>query len=201
MQEKTRQKLLGIGVLIVAAVFITSYAAFGNNGGSNTTTSTTTIKPATTYYVSGNAIATVGGYGSQLYLTLTGTNSSVNSTVTSLLNRLESNNSVSTYINNPNGYYVSLGNATAYSFYRLIAAKVNASQFVVNSTAVISLPKVVKLYYRGVGLNVTMPKSNYTVQFLNPVPIGSALNVTVAALATANGTIFNNQIRITFQGH
>ena len=201
MQESTKKKILGLGALIVAMAFISSYAAFGNNGAPNTTTSTTTIKAATTYYVTGNTLASISGYASQLYLTLNKPNSTANDTVTSLLTKMENNNSVSAFINNPNGFYISLGNATAYSLEQAVSAKLPANSFLVNSTAFLSLPKVVKLYYRGVGLNVSLPALNYSTQFNNPVPIGTQLNVTVAALAAANGSIYNNQIRVTYQGH
>lgn len=200
LQEKTKRILLGLGILVFAAVFITSYAAFGNNGGPGASTTSTTIKSQATLYVTGNSTATITGYSSELYLTLRSYNSSINATVSSLLAKLENNNSVSAYVLNTNGYYVSLGNYTAYAFAQAVESKLPKNSSIVNATAYLSLPSRIKLYYRGVGLNVSMPRANYSMGSFSPLPTGTKLNVSIAALATVNGTVFDNQVRITYPG-
>jgi hypothetical protein len=189
--NKRRNLILFIGALFVALIFITSYAAFSNNG--TNSSSTSTIVSAKTFFVTASANAVILNYSylASIY------NVSANQTIkmNATLDSMQSNGTVSSYFYSNSTYRVILQGINAYQLSLLLHNTTNAK---VGSLAYLRLPKQVNAYYTGSSsIPVTLPSSNYSVFLNNIVPPNTTIPVTLTALITANGLVYNNQVRIT----
>ncbi|MCL4404951.1 hypothetical protein M1583_03105, partial [Candidatus Marsarchaeota archaeon] len=186
-----------LGSLVVAIMFITSYAA---SGGGNNSSSTTTIAYNYSGAVPmvGTANAVVVNYTSSPVVELSpkGYNSTALG-VTDYLNSLVSKGYAVTYTPNGNQFNVLLSNNfTAYQLQSAIASRFG-SNATVKGTVYIRLPKSIKMYDGTSGYVLTSPTSEYSV-VIEPLPyIGSNVSVKVLALITAKGQFAPNQTEVT----
>jgi len=201
MNQKRKKQLLAIGSIFIAVIFLSSYASFGNNN-MGQTTSTTTISNMQTYFVSAEAInAIVSNYSRSLNITLINAsqNSSAHDMISSMLGNLQSNGSVLNYFYNLGKYTVYLGSGIdAYGVQSLLNNTVNNKNFRVKATTYVTLPSTLKLYYQGTAVNVFVGEKQYPVSIAPLKPINSTIKVTVQALVTANGILYENNLRINY---
>lgn len=197
MDTKTKKLIFFIGSLFVAIIFLSSYAAFGNNGNSSTTTST--IKQQQTFFSTGTSTATVINYSDVVNITLrSGVNKSAIN-MSGLLSQLQANGTIQNYIYSNGNYQVILYGVSAYNLQQLLYKDpVLNGNVDVGAATYVTLPKTVMLYYGGQQpINVYLNNRNYSVYLNNVQQKGSVINVSISALLTANGSIYNNQFRIS----
>lgn len=195
MDAKAKRWVYLIGAIVVAAFFITSYAAFGNNNVGTGVSSTTTITCGG-YFVTGTTNSIITGYGSSIALSSTNQNSTFISNLTSKLDALQTNGSISEYRLYNNGTFgIYLSSINAYAMQILL--KHISSQLYVNGTEYVALPQSVLLYYSGNPVNILLPTQNYTITTNTLLPLNSTVLLKVYALVNANGIVCNNQISVT----
>lgn len=196
------KKLIQIlSAVFVAAIFIASYASFGNNGSNlGSGASTTTVAPQTVYG-SGNANATVIGYGTTMSIFVkcdsTGLTNSTIYNVSLMLSRLEANNSVSnSFQPNQTTFTVYTGNFDSYRLANYIGTNIGT-----NSSACLSykgqtdleLPSNVTFAVQGQTVQLPIPQSLRRLGiFATLKPINAQVPLRISALLTSNGMIFGN---------
>jgi hypothetical protein len=82
----------------------------------------------------------------------------------------------------------------------LLYNKFNSNNSIsVAATADLMVPQSVNLYYSNSSppINVFLTSKNYTVLLTGLKSIGMKVNLTVSALITTQGSVFNNQIRLS----
>jgi len=202
MDQKLKKRLLTIGSVFVAIIFLTSYASYANNN-TGQTTSTTTIGNVQTYFVSGTANAIVSNYSSSLNIILINAsqNSSTYDMISSVLGNLQLNGSVLNYFYNIGRYQVYLGSGIdAYGMQSLLNKTVSNKNFKVEATSYVTLPSTLRLFYQDTAVDIFIGGKQYPVTIVPPRPINSTVKVTVQALVTANGIPYQNNIRINYTG-
>ena len=190
MQDSTKKKLMFIGSIVVAVMFLTSYAAISNNI-SNVSTTTTKQVALVPYPFFGSANATVTSYSSAANITVP--NATVSSEVYNALQALESSNKITDYINTTGGYSIFLGtNFTPYQLQKSIA---NISGAKVQSLTYVKLPEIIKMSYsNGPVVDVLAKNLTYPVQ-ISPIPeSNSIIPVRVDAIVNQNYQIYNADI-------
>ncbi|MGI0100864.1 MAG: hypothetical protein ACREBH_04080 [Candidatus Micrarchaeaceae archaeon] len=199
MEKKTKQLIFFTGSIFVAVIFLTSYAAFGSNGGPNTTTST--VKPQTTFFATGSSNAVIYNYSSIAYIPSASlSNASVNS-ITSELSNLQANGSVEEYIYINGSYQVILSGMSPYMLRQQLYGISNMSNSLeVGATTYISLPGIVTLYYNKVPAALNLAQRNYSIYMDDVMAQGTTINVSISALLSANGSIYDNQFRVGYSG-
>lgn len=199
MKAKTKKLVFFIGAIFVGIIFLTSYAAFSNNAG-NTSTTTVKAAPQPTIFATGYANATITGYVQVANVKLINSTNSTLNNLDTLMSKLEANGSINNYIYTNNSYEVYSSSLSAYALKKYLYATLNSSNSVtVGSTADIMLPASISLYYSNSSPPVSVPLSNrnYTLYLNNVRSIGSTLNVSLSALITEKGMLYNNQLRIS----
>jgi hypothetical protein len=195
MEEKTKKLFLLFGSLFVAAIFLTSYASFGNNSALTTSATTTIIEH--TFPAFGNSTATVTGYAGAAHVNIAANDSAASNAVLTLLSGLEANSTVN-YVGSNSSYEVYSSKIDAYSLQGLLAAAVRQSNAVtVTAAARIALPQNLTLYYSTYPININLKNRNYSVNMTRLKPVNSTVNVKVIALVTNNGTLYNNQLTVS----
>jgi hypothetical protein len=194
MNKDTGKKLaMFLGALFVAAIFLSSYLSSSNSSGSTTST-----KPSTAYLATGTAKATVTGYGSDAFFKLANQSNSTAANVSSLLSRLEENGSISNYYHTTEGYQVALSSMNAYALQQSVRNITTQAYSNVTVTTYLLMPANVELYVNNYPLTVPLSRRNYSISLTGVRPVGSYLNVSVLAFVTANGSVYNNQLRINY---
>ncbi len=192
-RSKRNKIIMFLGSVVVAVMFITSYAAFGNNGG---TTVTTTVKPTKTYYVSGSTNALVTGYGSEATLVLK--NNSQSNYINLTLSKLESSNYIYNYNKFGNSYLVELSsNFSSYNLQIYLSNSIYSNSIQLNATENVKIPDVLDLYNYGSLVHIYTTNTNFSISKYVLVPINSIIPVNVQAIVTANGTVYNNSISVS----
>jgi hypothetical protein len=202
MEQEKRKKLILIGTLAMAIIFITSLTSLSNNGSANSTT--TTIKPENTTLAIGYANAIVSSYGSRLTISFSNTSGNLSSKVSSELAILSKNGSVNDFIPSGNSFIIYPGNMSAYGIVSAInGTAMGKGGFYVNATTNLKLPSVLSLYSNGQLLPTRVPANQtYGLQSNSLESIGSTITVKVQALVYANATgsgaysIYNNNVLI-----
>ena len=182
-----------IGTLFVALIFLSSYMSSSNNSGS-----TTSIKSPSTYLAIGRASATITGYGSNVNVTLYNESNITLNSVSKYLSGLEANGSISNYFSVKNGYMVALSGIDAYALQQNIRNLTANETPGIKTTAYILLPTNATLFVNSYRVTIALSKRNYSIGLTGIRPIGSHLNISVFALITANGSVYNNQIRVNY---
>ncbi len=202
LDDKKKKAIMFWGTMLVAVMFISSYAAVGNNNVTSTRNTTTSTVNVRTYPAFGTANGVIVGYGQGATLMF---NKSVNATtgnqIVSLLGSLEANGSINSYnpIANSN-FSILLGTANAYGIQQLFRSKLSwGNSISVNSTSTLELPSIVKLYVSTQAASVRLSQTNYTVYMYPLRPPGTIVNVSVKATITANGTVYQNQLVVTLR--
>lgn len=181
---------------MIAITFITSYAAVANNNvNENQTASSTTTIPKS-YYVAGNANVIVTGYALAAVVSLDTNSPSVIAQVGNTMSKLESNGSINNYIANSKSFNVFLGTMNAYSLQQLLYNTTGNSIVTINATTYVSFPSQINLYYGSQSTPVYVPGSNYSVTIMPLLPLKTSVPVSIHALVTSNGTVYDNQIII-----
>ncbi len=193
MEKQQRKKtLLFIGAMIVAVMFVTSYAAFGTNGSVPTTS--TTIKQAT-YVVFGSVNAPVIGYGSSLTIGLV--NKSLGSMFNSTLANLEANSIITNYVPTPGGVVVYAPGNSPYVVQQAFFGSFPANSIAINGTELVKLPQSFTLFYYGTAIRVYPNATNFTVPSQLLKKIGANTTVRVQALTLPNGFVYKNNIQVS----
>lgn len=191
---KKKKMILFLGAMFVAVIFLSSYASFGMG---TTTTTVSTVKP-NTYFATGNAVAQIARYGSSAYVQVTGADNTSLDMANETMSKLQNNGSISNFLFTGSGYQVALTGIDAYSLQQQIRdmpgngiANANAT-----SVAYIVLPARIRLDVGDTHVNATLANRNFSLPLTGLEPVGSNLSVRVSAMITANGSIYNNEIRI-----
>ncbi len=196
MEQKTKNKVYGVGALFVAIIFIFSYAGFNNNGGPKA--STTTALSANTVYVYGTANGIIVNYSYYAYVTAA--NKSQMARLNGTLGDLENNGTISNVANyNATTYEAVLSGMNAYQLYVYLSNTLNYTNVSIGGPAYVSLPGTVSMYYSASGssIPVAFPPKNYTVYLAKMAPLNSTIPIKISALITTAGAIYNNQVRLT----
>jgi hypothetical protein len=197
MEAKNKRWIFLIGSILVALIFLSSYAAFSNNNSG--TTSTSTIKPATTYFATGSSRAQISNYSDIAVVTLADTSNAATNSTVNAISDLESNGSVQDYTYTNGSYQIVLSSISPYDLQQILYAKTGLNNSMnVSSTATITLPKNVILHYAGQPINLDLQNRNYSVYLSNVRAIGSVINVSISALLARNGSIYNGQLRVSY---
>ncbi len=178
--EKRKKTMLFIGSLIVAAMFLSSYLAFGSNSTHQTTTSTTVFSSSTTF-VSGNVNATVLNYSDHFTIGVRDANATKLSQLNSSLSSMESNGSIESYYLLNNSLSIYSGSSDIFDLYNSISSLLGSTP-PINTTALIALPSGIYLNYGAYQYFVISNNLSYAVPVEKLVPIGSKLLVKVNAL-------------------
>lgn len=195
-KSKRKSIVMLIGSLFVAIIFLTSYAAFSNNVSTKTSTATT-IKSTRTFFVSGNSTAIIKSYSNIAFVRLVNQTNST-SRVESVLSKLQSNGTVSNFVYTNQTYEVFLLATDPYSFKQILINQTQLTNSLnVSSIAYVALPQNVTLFYNTVPVPITQTAKNYSILLSNLKGVNTSINITVSALVAPNGTVYNNQIRIT----
>jgi hypothetical protein len=192
-KNKGKKLIMFVGALFVAVIFLSSYMTSSNSPG--TTTST---KPQNTYLAIGKAPAAITGYGSSAYVSLSNQSNGTIESLNKTLSELEANGSISNYILVGNGYQVALSGISAYALQQSIRNITALSHSDLAATAYLLLPSNEILYVNSYSVNVALGRRNYSIGITGLKPVGSYLNVSVFALITANGSVYNNQIKLNY---
>jgi len=196
--EKRKKLIFLIGALFVAAMFLSSYGAFGNNNSSAAKTTTVPQKSTTvsTYFVTNDYTnATIYAYSNA---SVQFSRNDSNSSIELFLSKLSSNGSISDYIGSGYSYKLYLSNMTVQGLKQALAgSNLSAS---ITSTALISLPKNVVLYYHGKPVSSTLTITNFSIITNNIMPIGSKIPIHITAFVFNNGTTYEENITIYKKG-
>ncbi len=193
-----RKKLIElIGSVFVALIFLTSYAAFGGGAPGNST-GTTTLTPSQTFYAVANGNATITSYSSVMNIDILCANvSNVSSRISTALQALEKNGSVSNFYSQQAAQMlVQAGNLTTHALFLLLyndsGSGAACTQF--TSTANVKLPRNLTFYLPSQGNSaiISIPSSMqaYSVPITLSLNMSSVMKITASTLLTANGTIY-----------
>lgn len=195
MESKSKKRLYLIGAIVVAVMFVTSYAAFGNNN-VGTGISSTTVASCGGYFVTGTVNSVIIGYGSSVAVTSTNQSTIFISNLTSRLGDLQANGSISEYRLYDNGTFgVYLASINAYALQILL--KNISSQLHVNGTEDVALPHTVLLYYSGNPIHIVLPIQNFTITTNALSQLNSSATLKVYALVNKTGIVCNKQVSVT----
>jgi hypothetical protein len=198
MDQKTKKLIFFIGSLFVAVIFVTSYLAFGNN--QTQPTSTTSVLQANTLLVYGTANGVVMNYSYSAFVTVL--SKSQHNAVNATLDALESSGNISSYNPvNSTSYQAVLASINLNQFSSYISSHLNSSNVSVGGYTYIRLPaNVLMAAGGGQAVPIAFPQTNYSVYLPKVYPIGANVPLSVQALVTTQGKIFNNQVRISGAG-
>lgn len=198
MNQKTKNLILLLGAVFVAIIFLSSYLSFNNNNAASTSTST--IKNVQTVYASGAANGIISNYSGIVYITSNYTNSTKSDVANALLN-LQSSGAVQSYVYLNNTFQVILGNVSAYTFQQTLYNNTGLGNSIgVGSTTYVTLPSSITLYYANTPVSIYLPKGNYSVYMSNVRQIGTKVSFGVGALITSNGSVYDGQLRLFYNG-
>ncbi len=194
-----RKKMIEfIGALFVAAIFLTSYAAFSsNNSAANTASTSSTVA---TYYAVGNTNAAITGYNNTLFVNVSCKGALQNQTfnkINAIATQLENNGSVLTYSSSGSGFQIGPQNMNSKSIYDYMYTKLGSNSTnctVFSTTATVELPGLIQMSVQGQSIAVKVPYSvavqQISLELNQSMP--STLPLRVAVLITANGTMYGN---------
>lgn len=201
MDQKKKQIIFLLGSIFVAVIFLSSYAAFSSNGGSSTVTST--LKSQVTVPTFGNSNAVIVNYSTtNANVTIYNHFNSSKTNITKIFSQLQANGSIQSYSSTSNNVYqIVLSTLSPYQLQQIIYNKTGLSNSSINVSSVtyVKLPSNVTLYTStNIPVVVFPPKTNYSVYLKNVKKIGARINVSISALLTRNGSIYNNMFRVSY---
>jgi hypothetical protein len=200
MQTKTKKIIFLVGAIFVAIIFLTSYAAFSNNNTSGTTTTSTVKQNQPTFFATGSASAVITNYTQVATVRILNDSNSTNDAISNLMSQLESNGSVDNYIYSNGSYDVYLATISPYGLQSIFDKSVPANAVSVGSTADITLPASINMFYPGTvqPINVPLSSRNYSLYLSTLQSLNSTINVSISALITETGQVYENQMRISY---
>ncbi|MCL5679827.1 MAG: hypothetical protein M1465_00590 [Candidatus Marsarchaeota archaeon] len=199
-EQKTKRELkntlLFLGSVVVAIMFITSYAASGNNT-NNSSTTTVAYNYSGSVPMIGTVNAIVVNYTNSPTINIEGSYNNTSLGLTKYLNKLVGSGNIITYTPNGNQFAVLLnGSFSAYELQDVLGG-IFGNNTSVSGTVYIRLPSKVKLYSGSTGYTLVAPAGEYPVS-ISPMPtIGSNVSVKVLALISQKGQFVPNQTRVT----
>ena len=199
MEAKTKKIIFFLGAIFVAIIFLTSYAAFSSNNTRNSSTTTIKSTPQPTIFTTGYSNATITGYGQVAEVRPLNLSNATLNNLDTLMSKLEANGSIDNYVYTNSSYEVYSSSLSPYALQNVVSNSLNSSNSVaVGSTADIVLPPSISLYYSNTSPPISVPlkNRNYTLYLNNVRAIGSNVNLSLSALITQNGLLYNNQLRI-----
>lgn len=200
MDAKKKKLIFLVGAIFVAIVFLSSYAAFSNNNSGSTSTST--VKSQQTYFFTGSSNAIITNYSDIAYVTLPNSTNSSNYNLTGILSKLEANGSVENFAYTNSSYEVVLSTISAYDLQKVLYNDTGTNNTInVGSTTYVELPPKVVLSYTNSTqtIPVYLTNRNYSIYMKNVEKLGSSVNVSISTLLESNGSIYNNQFRVTYK--
>lgn len=177
-------------------IFVSSFISLSNYS-SNSHTATTSIPQAAYGQATSNGV--VSGYGTQLSINISCSNAmQTNKTITnttSLLTKLENNNTVFNFYNTNSNFQVVTGNVSSYAVYKYFAANANAMQFGCMSftgPAYIILPPALNYTVGAQKVQIPLPPKDINNTLTIPLSkgIGTTLKLRISSLITVNGTVY-----------
>ncbi len=196
-----------LGTIAVAVTFVSGYLNFSapnSNLGQSSQSGNKTNAGGAQVYAKAFLRANVTGYAKTLSISVNCGNDT-NKTIaeaSNVLQNLENNNSVATFITESNSkLFVESGNMSSYQIYAFVNAHINRPDCVSYSTsALIGLPATIKFNIlsanQSITVNIPSSKRVYSIPETLSANAVVSVNVTVAALIYANGTI-NGNLSIT----
>ena len=188
-------------------MFITSIGGFGNN---NSSTSTTTTVPSGTSIgiAQGYVNATVSGYKQDVHLNTTGLSPSGNASLTSMLQTMENNHTISYYTSEQNGFYVSLSTISPYGLQEYLSSNTVTSNVIMSASALLTLPKYINLSSSRGELPIASPLATQSVSISPLLPINSTIKLFAMASVVEsssgysvyyNGTAYQMELKVVSQ--
>ncbi len=190
MEKKTKSILMIAAVIILSVMFVLGNVA-GSNSSPPTKGTTTTITP--TLLVTGTANAVIQGYSRNMVLYGQPSNSLLNE-----LGILQKEGNINSYTKVGNQIDVNGSNFSSYLVYNSIVGYSTGLAF--NTTAYIKLPNPVMLRYSGSLVRIDIGNSTYPLRISNILDVGSTVPVSVQAIVTEQGTLYQNQLRLAELG-
>lgn len=192
-----KQLIQLLGSIFVALIFLFSYASYGNFGTPGGKTTTTTVPP--TYYATGNANATVLGYGSVMTATARCNSSIQNATVSRISNSLialQKNGSINNYYpTTPSSFTLYAGSENTIQLYAFVNKNLNSTSILCTSfksQTVIQLPQTVQFFVNSQKVNIQIPTALRNQTISATVLNSRSMPIRIAALLTQNGIIYGN---------
>jgi len=199
MEEKRKKKVLFLGAVFIGLMFIFSYLGVTNNAPSATTSSTTTVPQGNSFFATGAGNATIIGYSNTATLSFATNSTAVANTTASLLSTMRNNGTIQNYIGEGSGYDLILGNVGAYGLQQLLYSELNSTNSIrLSSTANARIPNKVEMFVGSQELPVAI-NGTYQLNFTPLIALNSSIPVTVQALLTQNGLLYNNQVSIIYK--
>ncbi len=188
MEKKKLIELLGS--LFIAFIFLSSYATMTSSPQKNSTKSTTTIPVA---LGTGFTKCKIVNYTPTFTVVAHCSASLLNST----LGKLQASGAVAEYVPVSNtSYDVYAGNESSYDLMQHLASMGNC--FNISATAILAMPPTINLYIGALNRTFPVKVPVKLSQLQTPVKFGneSSFNVSVMALVTLAGTIYQPNITI-----
>ncbi|MGC8586885.1 MAG: hypothetical protein ACP5K9_01175 [Candidatus Micrarchaeia archaeon] len=188
-----------VGAIFIAVIFVASYASFSSNSSAPAARTTTVTSIAyLPQYGASEVNASITGYSSVFSIDAVCNAMAVQNGVSAILNKLESNGSVSNYYSPSNSTIsVQSGSMNSSEIYNYVSRSLNGTAM--NCTrfsgqASIALPDKIGFTVDKYSFVATVPQQQdtyYIPIYINSTAHKNAL-VKVAALFTPNGTIYGN---------
>lgn len=200
MEESRRKRTIYFIIsLVVAVMFISSYAALGNNNLTTSTSTNQTNSSQKTYFVIGSANGVVTNYTSGATVYTLNASLANPANVSNTLSKLEANGSLSAVTpQNTGNFLVSTQKMNPYVLQEYLYNAYTPNGISVgNVSTYVYLPKVLQLYLPGSTpqkVNVVLTRQNFTVNIAPLQSIGTNVILNIHAAAWANGTVSQLQI-------
>ena len=187
MEKKTKNIIMIAVILILSVMFVLGNVA-GGNSAPPTKSTTTTVTP--TLLVTGNANAIVEGYSRNLVVY----SDNASNSLIGALNALEKDGNINSYTNIGGQIGINGSNYTSYQVYNAISGYMDGSG--INATVYVKLPNPLTLDYSGNPVRIDIGNATYSLQTSKIVGIGANVPVSVQAIVTEQGTLYQNQLRL-----
>lgn len=189
MEKTKRNIMMIIFIIIVAVMFVIGNIGY-NNGSPLQKQHTTTI--GNRYIVTGTSNAIIKNYSQNMILNIN--NISNSNTIYKILSTMQSNGLISSYNNFGNQIDILAGNGSTYQIYTELKNVSNSIS--INVTSYLKLPTTLILYYSGSKVRINIPNKTFTINGNKLYKIGTKLNISIQAMVTGNGSLYNNNLRI-----
>ncbi len=206
-----KKKIEVIFSLFIGAIFISSYAVLSslqtNTNGSSSQNASTTGPVSQTIYLNSYSNAVIENYTGTANLFLTCKNPTYNFTstnVSTILTKLEGNNSVSTFYSTQNVFSIDLGSYTPINLYNYLKTTVPSNEINcvnMNAEAQLSIPKYVNFTLSSTAgtkpqtFPILLPNTTSTIYLNVSIPRNSlTVPVDISVLVYKNGTVYQTSI-------
>lgn len=189
MEKTKRNIMMIIFIIIVAIMFVIGNIGYNNGSPLNKQTTTTIGKQ---YIVTGSSNAILTNYSQNMIVKIN--NSSDTNSIYNTLSTMQSNGLISSYNNFGNQLDILAEKATIYQIY--MGLKNVSNSISINATSYVRLPTKLTLYYSGSAVRINIPNKTFVIHGNKLYKIGTELNISIQAIINANGSLYNNNLRI-----